>query len=40
MFAPRGGLDGYSKGAIADKDAELDVAILGRETEVGAGDEQ
>ena len=33
MLAPRGSLDGYSKGGIADKDAELDVAILGRETE-------
>lgn len=40
VLARHGGLDGGGEGGVADEDAELDVAVLGRVAEVRAGDQQ
>jgi len=40
VLAGHGGLDGLGEGGVPDEEAELDVAILGTEGEVGAGEQQ
>ena len=40
MLARHGGLDGLGERDVADEDAELNVAVLRAEGEVGAGEQQ